>query len=269
MPRVDMATIRAIDRDAPLFTYKDRRDTEEWTVSARALGNGGSRWLPVRHPELYTAEVFATLMAAHGLALPKAEVIGNLPAATVLAEWRSAALPEMAEEMLRWSTNLTAEVLGLTASGASGLRASARQMSDWAAQNHGISAKFVDHSGLGGGSRIASAEMVKLLRAARTSVLPDLLREKGLYDAKGREDKNHPVRVRAKTGTLNFVSGLAGYITPPSGPELTFAIFSADVKRRDRLPKSQRESPDGGKSWTRRARNMQAALIRDWVGQYT
>jgi D-alanyl-D-alanine carboxypeptidase/D-alanyl-D-alanine-endopeptidase (penicillin-binding protein 4) len=142
-------------------------------------------------------------------------------------------------------------------------------MSDWASANHAVSAKFVDHSGLGGDSRIASEEMVKLLRAARSTALPDLLREKGLYDAEGREDKNNPVRVRAKTGTLNFVSGLAGYITPPSGPELTFAIFSADVKRRDRLPKAQRENPDGGKSWTRRARNMQAALIREWVGEFT
>lgn len=267
LPRVAMAKIRAVDRDAPLFTYKDRSDTEEWTVSARALGKGGSRWLPVRHPELYTAEVFATLMGAHGLKLPKVQVISSLPAATVLAERRSEALPAIMQDMLRWSTNLTAEVLGLSASGASGLRASARQMSDWAAAKHAVSAKLVDHSGLGGDSRIAASEMVKMLRAARATALPDLLREKRLADAKGQEDKTHPVRIRAKTGTLNFVSGLAGYITLPAGPELTFAIFSADVERRDRLPKAQREFPDGGKSWTRRARNMQAALIREWVGE--
>lgn len=268
LPPVQMARIRAVDRDAPLFTYKDRETTEEWTVSSRALGNGGSRWLPVRHPALYTAEVFATLMRAHGLVLPAARVIDSLPAAALLTERRSEALEDVMREMLRWSTNLTAEVLGLSSSGATSLRASAGQMSDWVA-GKGVTAKLVDHSGLGGDSRIASQEMVAMLRAARQTSLPDLLREKGVTDTKGREVKSHPVRIHAKTGTLNFVSGLAGYIIPPRGPELTFAIFSADIKRRDSLPKAQREDPPGGKSWTRRARNLQAELIRSWVGEGT
>ena len=248
------------------LNYKGTRLTEEWTVSARALGKGGNRWLPVRHPQLYTAEVFATLMRAHGLSLPPVRLIDSLPAAAVLAEQRSEALDEMIRDMLRWSTNLTAEVLGLSASGAPSLRTSARLMTDWAA-GRGVSAKLVDHSGLSGDNRIAAAEMVKMLRAARNTALPDLLRDKGLYDVGGRENKEDPVRVRAKTGTLNFVSGLAGYIAPGSGPELTFAILSADIQRRDRLPMSQRENPKGGKHWIRRARNMQNSLVRSWAGQ--
>ena len=266
LPEVSMTRIRAVDREVPLFTYKGTRLTEEWTVSARALGKGGNRWLPVRHPQLYTAEVFATLMRALGLSLPPVRLIDSLPAAAVLAEQRSEALDEMIRDMLRWSTNLTAEVLGLSASGAPSLRTSARLMTDWAA-GRGVSAKLVDHSGLSGDNRIAAAEMVKMLRAARNTALPDLLRDKGLYDVGGRENKEDPVRVRAKTGTLNFVSGLAGYIAPGSGPELTFAILSADIQRRDRLPMSQRENPKGGKHWIRRARNMQNSLVRSWAGQ--
>ncbi|MFD1808302.1 D-alanyl-D-alanine carboxypeptidase [Gemmobacter lanyuensis] len=51
--------------------------------------------------------------------------------------------------------------------------------------------------------------------------------------------------MRAKTGTLNFVSALAGYITPPGGRQMAFAIFTADPDRRARLTVAEREDPPG------------------------
>lgn len=268
-PRVSMARMAVVDRAGPLFTYKSAQGGDSWTVSARALGKGGSRWLPVRHPERYTGEVFAVLMRAHGLRLPDPVMTSARPQGAVLAELRSDALGSVMRDMLRFSTNITAETIGLTASGATSLRLSGKAMSDWLAARHKVSAQFVDHSGLGGASRISPAEMVRALRAARAGGLPGLLREQGVQDENGKTIKNHPVRVIAKTGTLNFVSALAGYIQPPSGKELTFAMFSADVKRRDSLAMSQREQPDGGRQWTRRARTMQGQLIRRWAVLYT
>lgn len=269
VPAVSVANVSAVAREAPLFTYKRGRNRDQWTVAQSALGKGGSRWLPVRHPELYTAEVFATLMRAHGLRLPEVSLINALPAGTVLAESQSAPLSDLMRTMLRYSTNITAEAIGLTASGGQSLAESAGKMQAWAAAMHGISSRFVDHSGLGGDSRISAIDMARAFRAARGGMLPGLLREQGIRDAKGKEIKGHPTRVVAKTGTLNFVSGLAGYIQPASGKELTFAIFSADTRRRDALPISEREAPPGGSAWTRRARNMQARLISRWAGAYT
>lgn len=269
VPAVSMADVSAVSRASPLFTYKAGKDRDSWTVAQAALGKAGSRWLPVRHPEVYTAEVFATLMRAHGLRLPQAVLINALPAGAVLAETRSDALSDVMRDMLKHSTNLTAEAVGLTASGAGGLTQSAAQMSAWAAAKHGIRSHFVDHSGLGGNSRISASDMATAFRAARDGMLPGLLKEQGLRDAQGKEIKGHPIRVAAKTGTLNFVSGLAGYIQPPSGKELTFAIFSADTRRRDALSMAEREQPEGGAQWTRRARNMQHRLISHWASQYT
>jgi D-alanyl-D-alanine carboxypeptidase/D-alanyl-D-alanine-endopeptidase (penicillin-binding protein 4) len=111
--------------------------------------------------------------------------------------------------------------------------------------------------------------MAKAFLAARQGMLPTLLKQQGVRGADGKEIKNHPTRVVAKTGTLNFVSGLAGYVQPTSGKELTFAIFSADTSRRDALSMSERERPPGGPQWTRRARDMQAKLISHWAAQYT
>jgi hypothetical protein len=63
-----------------------------------------------------------------------------------------------------------------------------------------------------------------------------------MKDDKGAVIKGHPVKVLAKSGTLNFVSGLAGHIVPPpifwDGRELVFAIFSGDPERRDAVPVS-------------------------------
>ncbi|MFN6979827.1 MAG: D-alanyl-D-alanine carboxypeptidase/D-alanyl-D-alanine-endopeptidase, partial [Gemmobacter sp.] len=212
VPLVRGARVRLVDRAAPAFTYADRDGAEVWTVATAALGNGGSRWLPVRRPAAYAGEVFRTLAAAQGITLGEPASLPQAPGGTVLAEVASEPLGPMIRAMLRHSTNLTAEVLGLTASGAGGLRASAQAMSDWAGARYGAAVRLVDHSGLGAASRIAAQDMARIMAAAhRAGALPPMLRPFPV-----REGKGGPVVV-AKTGTLNFVSGLAGYATPPSG----------------------------------------------------
>ena len=89
-----------------------------------------------------------------------------------------------------------------------------------------------------------------------------------MRDDQGKAVKGHPVSVLAKTGTLNFVSGLAGFIRPPAGRELAFAIFSADPARRAALPMEDRESPPGGEAWLKRARRLQGQLISRWADSF-
>jgi len=64
---------------------------------------------------------------------------------------------------------------------------------------------------------------------------------------------------------LNFVSGLAGFIERPSGPDLCFAVFSADPARREAVPIEARENPPGEKTYVSRARNLQAQLVARWA----
>ncbi|MFC2968826.1 D-alanyl-D-alanine carboxypeptidase/D-alanyl-D-alanine endopeptidase [Acidimangrovimonas pyrenivorans] len=280
-PAVGGIDIAVVDRPAPLYTYGERGGKELWTVARGALGRGGGRWLPVRHPARYTAEVFRTLAAAQSIALPApqpASLPGVPPGAsgagTVLASHRSAPLTEVLREMLKYSTNLTAETIGLTASAAGGtapasLSASAAQMATWARDRYGIAAHFTDHSGLGSGTRVTAAELVRLLAAANANApLRELLKTVRLRDARGRPIRNSPIQIRAKTGTLNFVSGLAGYVAAPGDTQLIFAILTADVPRRDALPASARERPPGGRSWLRRARHLQQELITRWSTVY-
>ncbi|MBZ4688960.1 MAG: D-alanyl-D-alanine carboxypeptidase/D-alanyl-D-alanine-endopeptidase precursor [Cereibacter sp.] len=269
VPKVSMARMQVVSRDLPVYTYAAAQGSDNWTVASTALGKGGSRWLPVRHPEAYAAEVFQTLAKAQGIELPAAQLVRVRPEGAVLASWESVPLRLILQDMLKFSTNLTAEVVGLTASGAGSLEESAKAMNLWAAARFGIAPEFHDHSGLGGGSRISAADMVTALVRAQSTLtgaeLRGLLREVGLRDAKGREQRNAAVRVQAKTGTLNFVSGLAGHARAGEGRDMVFAIFCADPERRDRLTLAEREQPPGGRAWAGRARVLQSRLIERWI----
>ncbi|MCL4190041.1 MAG: D-alanyl-D-alanine carboxypeptidase/D-alanyl-D-alanine-endopeptidase [Rhodobacteraceae bacterium] len=271
-PAVGTAEVRVVDRDAPVFAYAEEGGRERWTVAARALNAHGSRWLPVRRPAVYAAEVFRTLARAQGIALPVAERTRGAIRGTALVERPGDDLATVLRDMLRFSTNLTAESVGLAASAARGgpvgsLAASAGRMEEWARARLGIAgARFVDHSGLGDGARVSAADMLRaLLRAGPEGPLRGLMRRMEMRDAQGRAQRAHPVGVAAKTGTLNFVSGLGGYARIPGGRELAFAIFCADVARRDRLSAAERERPPGGPEWTARARRLQQQLIERWA----
>ena len=274
-PDVTMARMRVANRSLPVYTYRDQNGIDDWTVARAALGESGSRWLPVRKPALYAGDVFRTMARAHGIALRPAVVTGRLPGGTELARQTSAPLREILRLMLKYSNNLTAEMVGMSASAAGGvaprsLRASAEEMSRWAGRTLGMGqTRLVDHSGLSDASRMTPDDLVTALVAVRkTGVLRPLLKPFPMRDARGKLIKNHPIRVDAKTGTLNFVSGLGGFLTAPDGTELAFAIFTADLPNRARSKKAQDEVPQGARPWNRKSKQLQQKLIERWGTVY-
>ncbi|WP_353347726.1 D-alanyl-D-alanine carboxypeptidase/D-alanyl-D-alanine-endopeptidase [Aquicoccus sp. SU-CL01552] len=274
-PDVTMARMRVAKRSLPVYTYRDHNGIDDWTVASGALGKGGSRWLPVRRPALYAGDVFRTMARAHGITLRPAVVTDRLPGGTEVARQTSAPLREILRLMLKYSNNLTAEMVGMSASAAGGaaprsLRASAEEMSRWAGRTLGMGqTRMVDHSGLSDASRMTPDDLVTALVAVRkTGVLRPLLKPFPMRDARGKLIKNHPIRVDAKTGTLNFVSGLGGFLTAPDGTELAFAIFTADLRHRARSKKAQDEVPQGARPWNRKSKQLQQKLIEHWGAVY-
>ena len=266
-PGVGFAKTRVEDRSLPIFKYSGQGGRDNWSVARKALGRGGGRWLPVRRPEIYAGDVLQTLARSHGISLPFPVLSKSAPKGSVLVEHRSGELRGICRDMLKFSTNLTAEVVGLQASRAGSLKASAREMSGWMSKRYGVKkAKFVDHSGLGDASQITANEMVKALlgQGARATLQP-ILKPIAVRDANNKVVQNSATKVVAKTGTLNFVSALAGYIRTPEGRDLAFAIFMSDVPRRRALKKNDREAPKGSKSWNGRAKRLQAQLVNRWA----
>lgn len=269
-PKAATTRMQVADRKAPVYTYKATARREDWTVARWALGRAGSRWLPVRKPALYAGDIFQTLARAEGIALKAPKIVkAAKPNAQVLASRQSKPLRDILQAMLKFSNNLTAEMVGLAATRqrkgkVASLAGSAREMNQWAAARFGAKGvQLKDHSGLNGKNRMTPQAMVATLSAAhKGGALRAILKDMSM------RDKGPALDVRAKTGTLNFVSGLAGYIKAADGRDLVFAIFAADEKTRARIARDNREAPTGAKGWNRRAKNMQRRLLARWGTLY-
>ncbi|MGR3466451.1 MAG: D-alanyl-D-alanine carboxypeptidase/D-alanyl-D-alanine endopeptidase [Shimia sp.] len=268
-PQVAHSVMRPVGRGAPVYARQSLPGREVWTVARGALGDAGSRWLPVRMPELYTADVFRTLLAMQGVAVPPAVQGRAEGPVREVARDTAEPLSEIVRDMLRFSTNVTAEALGLAATAARGqapesLLASARAMSVWLNETYGAATAMVDHSGLGVASRVTAEGLVAVMEGARDGPLRGLLRRHTIRDESYAVIQNPSVTVDAKTGTLNFVSTLAGYHVGRDGVDRAFAVLSTDLERRAALSRSERERPAGGREWGRAARKLQQRFLREW-----
>ena len=273
-PPVSMTRMQVVDRTAPVYGYSTTETHENWTVAEGALGRGGARWLPVRRPHLYAAEVFKVLARSRGIVLDEVQVETGAPPADalVMAAHVSEPLEEILRGMMRWSTNLTAEIVGLLSTQAGGgnpqtLPESAEAMGDWMQERWGVRRQhFVDHSGLGDESRMNTREMVRaLVGSGANGGLRRLMKDIPMRDQDGNVLPDHPVDVVAKTGTLYFVSTLAGFARAPSGRDLAFAIFCGDLARRGTFDTSQETRPPGARGYNGRAKQLQQALIERWA----
>lgn len=283
-PPVQGVRVALSDRaGAPVFAFDGASEHEQWRMARRAFRGRAARWLPVKGPEAYAAEVFSILAAEQGLRIEGSR-LGPAPQdAQVLATHQSRPLGPIVRDMLRYSVNLTAEVTGSAATRAVGMDAqtlveSADVMNAWAAAVAGFPQgdpgfRFVNHSGLTTESRVSPRRMVDLLMALSRRAAPSDGRHARLPGAIAGYLRVHNVSavdvplnydrldVVAKTGTMSYVRGLAGYVATPGGRQLAFAIFSNNLAAR-----SKGATPVH-RGWMRRAKEFERALIRNWVLQ--
>ncbi len=271
-------TLAPNDCGCPAFARDADGSRETWRVREGALNGRGSVWLPVQAPAPYAAEVFRAAAAQAGMRIgagPK----GGADSGAVIARHVSRPVVEMAADMLRYSTNLTAEALGRAASAARGaptgdLEASAAAMNRWVADFAGFPAgpdfALLNHSGLSADSRVSPRRMAQVLAAAAArddAAAPrlfDLLRLHPIDEADARAPKG--AVVRAKTGTLDFTRGLAGYAVTPSGRRLAFAYFANDLDRR--AASRGQDRPSGARAWRNAAVRLERALLRGWLTRF-
>ncbi len=284
-PPVQRVAVQTVSGAASPYVHREIEGREVWSLAPGVLRGTGERWLPVRQPALYAGDVFRVLAKARGIVLPEPEIAAMPTGGRVLLRRESRPLPEILRGMLRYSTNLTAEVVGAAASGggptsAPTLAQSAALMNAWIARQAGFALGdprigFVNHSGLTPASRVAPSRMVGLLAAlAEAPVPPGVEPHAALpgpaaallhhYNVSVKSDPlpDGPPLVLAKTGTMDRIRGLSGYVATPSGRQLAFAIFSNDLDAR------QQGARTIATGWMRRARAFERALIRSWVRRF-
>jgi serine-type D-Ala-D-Ala carboxypeptidase/endopeptidase (penicillin-binding protein 4) len=199
--------------------------------------------------QLKAAGAAAGLTVAAGVGRPAVPAAAQAPApgtpaggSEVLAEVQSATVGEQVDLMLQTSDNYLAEVLGRMAAAASGRPASndgatATVLAQLA--ELGIATptmRFADVSGLAIGNQVSARQLAGVVRAIISGADPRLRAALDGFPVAGltgtldtRYEDAATSRgaglVRAKTGTLNSVIALSGYVVDADGRLLVFSFI--------------------------------------------
>lgn len=263
------------------FVFADLGGRDHWIMSPY-LRRTGHAWLPVRRVGLTAAAVFRRIGEGHGLTLPR-PLAGKTPAdARFVYGFKSKPLTNVAKRLLYFSNNLAAELTGLVATRAVGgkpltLAQSGAAMAVWLKTRlpevDWTGFVLANHSGLSLETRMTPNQALGLLRYARTKHYgtfryADLLKP---YYLPRKLVPQPGYRVRAKSGTMNYIRGRVGYIETLGGRHLAFALFIGQPHARDDYdgPRAGLAPVHSGpRRWRFQARLLEQALIARWVTAY-
>jgi D-alanyl-D-alanine carboxypeptidase/D-alanyl-D-alanine-endopeptidase (penicillin-binding protein 4) len=255
------------------FLYAGDASGESWLYAPDLPGTlpeEGAIFLPVKQPALNTAQVFRELAKRNGIALPEPQA-GAVPSdATLVGTVESPPLADVMTGLLKFSNNMTAELIGLATSRrltskTLDPRASSAALGEWLRQRLSYvdwtGFKLVNHSGLSSESRASPRQIAAILMA--------MAREPVLAGMPNRIMGDDPkAAAAAKSGTMDFACGLAGYLTGKSGKRLAFAIFVLDREKRAALDASFDRRvlapTPGARNWLGRAHALENTLLKGW-----
>ncbi|HEX6249103.1 MAG TPA: D-alanyl-D-alanine carboxypeptidase/D-alanyl-D-alanine-endopeptidase [Nocardioidaceae bacterium] len=208
-------------------------------------------------PALAAATEFASALRRQGIAVRGAPRPATAaPEAAAYAEVAGAPLSQVAQWVLEMSDNEAAEVLlrhvaiaeGRPASFAGGSAAVGDVLARLGVDTAG--ARIVDGSGLSRKNRLSAGTLLGVVGVAAADAHPELrtvvtgLPVAGFTGSLSQRFENGSAeglgRVRAKTGTLTGVHGLAGVVTARDGTVMSFVAIADRVKVEDTLDARER-----------------------------
>ncbi len=260
------------------------KSSGEQAVVWRVADRGRRRQLaelPVKDPGLHAGYLFRQLAGAQGISLGP-PLRGVTPAgASVVAVHQSVPLRYLVQDMLVYSNNMMAELIGL---------ATAQRLGDASAGLDVAGQLLLAHltrlmpevdwrgaalgnlSGLDGTARLTPRQLAAIARYGwQQDALPALLAGGGWSGTLTRRfaGPGEALRVWAKTGTLNYGSALAGYLFPMTDRPAVFVTMVADTGARDAydalLPYPGPSARGAAGAWLSRASALQNALVESWL----
>jgi D-alanyl-D-alanine carboxypeptidase/D-alanyl-D-alanine-endopeptidase (penicillin-binding protein 4) len=200
----------------------------------------------VADPARYAAAVLRLQLEANGIRVEGGTRLAPVPAGAVtLLEFEGIPLAEIARRFLKYSNNPIAESLlkslavagGARGSFAGGVAAERRVLSGLGLDLDGTT--LVDGSGLSRSNRVSVRLLVSALRAADRSFdfAPEIVGAVPIAGRDGTLERRAGAaagRVRAKTGLLSGVTGLAGFARDAAGRDLVFSVLANDYRAGDR-----------------------------------
>ena len=218
--------------------------TDEFTLRGVVpTGYRGTLEVPVANPTLYAVHGFADRLAGAGIdvgeaALVDVDDIGGVDygSAQPLRVSVSPMLSEIVERINRESDNLYAEQVFRTLGGGTvdaAEDAVQAFVAEAGADGDGLS--VVDGSGLSRKDLVTPASLAAVLRAMRDHpARPAFMRSlpEGGGEGSTLERRLGGVPVRAKTGSLQAVRCLAGYVSGPDGTPYVFVLMANNYTTR-------------------------------------
>jgi len=198
------------------------------------------------NPALYTAHMFRTFWEKRGLELKGNIIEGKVPGnAKQVLEFDSLPVWQIVWGMNKFSNNFVADQLmkkiGAEVWGPPGTLAKGLTALGDALEDLGIARKsfqIIDGSGLTRGTTVAPRHIVTVLTAAHKdhTMSPEFIASLGIGGEDGTLRNRLPTSktkgstVRGKTGTLDGVTALAGYLDTEGGELVAFAALLNDPK---------------------------------------
>jgi len=220
------------------LSYKEGAATVNGSIGIAARPDPTSH--AVDDPLAFSLAAFRELLAHEGIIVKGQSRAGVAPAKTrLLGEFESEELSLIVRRLFRFSNNFTAEeifqTIGALKSGKQASRlAGSAAVTAWlqAEKLHQPGAIAFDGSGLARENRQSAAGLVNILMwmANRPELFPDYLSAMAIGGVDGTlrfRYKQSPLRgrVRAKTGLLNGVVTLAGFIYDANDEMYAFAVL--------------------------------------------
>ena len=213
-------------------------------LSALLVDDGqDSAGRPVAQPALHFAQVLTDMLRGQGVEVAAAPSVGPATGGTTVATKESLPVRELVAQMVRESDNTTAELLtkemGRVAGGAgtseAGLAAAEAALAKKGLDVGPLAAR--DGSGLDRADRATCALLLAaLVGPGRHSQLADGLAVAAVSGTLQKRFVGTPVagRLRGKTGSLDEVSSLTGWVDPPAqrpAPPVAFAVVTNGVPK--------------------------------------
>ncbi len=283
VPSLDEARFEKAARDRLPPSGVNLQRSQDGRVLWQLADRGARRSkkaLPVKDPGLHTGSVFTDIAALHGIDLPPPTRAPLPPNARLIATHESRPLAELVRDMLWYSNNLMAELIGLsiareTDPEVKSLKASGDILNghlerlipdaDWS------EAVLDNHSGLNSGGRLTPKHLAAILQKGwKNESLIGLLPVSGWSGTLTRRftGQDEALRVWAKTGSLNYANSLAGFMLSSTYGPAAFAIMISDLDARatyDALPKRTRKAEADAGKWHGKTQAIIDRIVEDWL----
>lgn len=250
-----------------------------WLMPSAATGKR-YRALPVRDVGTHTALSVRRMLGELGIELPLPE--RDIPKKQLIEikTIQSKPLIDIIEGMMVFSNNQIAETIGLATAHTLGLspqslsesaRAVWQDLTTRLPQTNWQGFHITNHSGLDSKARATPAQLAVLLQhGLKHYQLPHLLPTNAWSGSLSRRlvEEGRLQRIWAKTGSIDFAAGLAGYLLPKNGGLWLFVILTDDPERRtayDAMPEPSAEILQEYQRWDSKVKAQHDDILRRWI----